>query len=131
MTSTEPRDVTRRLYTALADGDAATVAKLVHPAATMSVPGTNPVAGRYEGAAGLARFVAASAAIVPGGVRTQIIEVMGGDRHAAVYGISRAARPGRPPLENHTVHLVTVDEGLITSIAIYNQDQPTVDAFWA
>jgi ketosteroid isomerase-like protein len=131
MTSTDPRDVARRLYAAMAGGDAATVTELLHPTATMSVPGTNPVAGRYEGTAGLARFVAASTAIVPGGVQTEVIEVMGGDRHAAVYGISRAARPDRPPLDNPTVHLLTVDEGLITSIAIYNQNQPTVDEFWS
>ncbi|MFA1538843.1 nuclear transport factor 2 family protein [Actinomadura monticuli] len=131
MTSTDPREAARRLYTALADGDAATIAELLHPAATLSVPGTNPIAGRYQGAAGLAEFVAAGTAIAPGGARTQVIEVMGGDRHAAVYGISRATRPGRPPLENHTVHLLTVHDGRITAITIFNQDQPTVDTFWS
>ncbi|MET8354671.1 nuclear transport factor 2 family protein [Micromonospora sp. NPDC005206] len=118
----------RRFYTAMAGGDAEALAELLHPAVTMSVPGSNPVAGRYEGTASLARFVATSAAIAPGGVRTQVIEVMGGGRHAAVCGISRAARPEQPPHENQTIHLITVDKGLITSIEIYNQNQPTVDA---
>ncbi|MBM7494442.1 ketosteroid isomerase-like protein [Micromonospora luteifusca] len=131
MTSADPRDIARRLYTAMADGDAGTIAELLHPAVTLSVPGTNPVAGRYEGTASLARFLAASAAVVPGGVRTQVIEVLGGGRHAAVYGISRATRPGQPPLENHTLHLITVDKGSIISIDIYNRDQSSVDAFWS
>lgn len=128
--SATPRDVTTRLYAAIADGDNVTITRLLHPDATLIVPGTSPVSGRYHGSLGLRRFITATTAVAPGGARTEVIDIMGGDRHAAVHGISRATRPGRPPLVNLTVHLVTVEDGRVTAISVYNSDQSAVDGFW-
>jgi hypothetical protein len=123
--------VATRLYAAIASSDVATVNELVHPAATLSVPGNNPVSGDYHGTAGLARFTTVTSTIAPGGAHTELVEVMGGDRLASVYGITRATRPGHPALLNPTIHLVTVEDGKVTAVAIYNRDQAAVDAFWS
>lgn len=126
-----PREVAERLYAAISRGDTATINELIHPQATLSVPGANPVSGSYQGTAGLLRLTQATAAIAPGGAHTDPIDIMGGHRHAVVYGVSRAARPGRPELTNHTVHLITVEESRVTAIAIFNADQRAVDDFWS
>jgi len=126
-----PREVATRLYAAISSDDTATVGELVHPAATLSVPGDNPVSGDYRGTAGLARFTELTSTIAPDGARTEVVEVMGGEVRAAVYGVTRAVRPGRPDLFNPSIHLVTVEDGKVTAVAIYNRDQAAVDAFWS
>jgi len=123
--------VAERLYAAIARGDAATINELIHPQAALSVPGANPVSGSYRGTAGLLRFTQATAAIAPGGAHTEVIDIMGGQRHAVVYGVSRATRAGRTDLTNHTMHLITVEGSRVTAIAIFNADQRAVDAFWS
>ncbi|MEU5939663.1 SRPBCC family protein [Micromonospora sp. NPDC047548] len=52
-----------RIYAAISCGDTATVNELIHPQATLSVPGANPVSGSYHGTAGLLEFTWAAAAI--------------------------------------------------------------------
>ena len=104
---------------------------LVHPAATLSVPGDNPLSGDYRGTAGLARLTELTSTIAPGGAHTEVVEVMGGEGRASVYGLTRATRPGHPSLCNPSIHLVTVEDGRVTAVAIYNRDQAAVDAFWS
>lgn len=125
------RGVAERLYASIARGDLTTVTELLHPDVVLSVPGANPVSGTYRGIAGLRQFTATTAAIAPGGAHTEVLEILGGDRYAAVYGVSSAARPGHRALRNETIHLVAVDGGKATAITIYNRDQRTVDAFWS
>lgn len=125
-----PREVAERLYAAIPRGDTATVNELIDPEANLWVPGANPISGSYHGTSGLARFNRAAAAIAPGGARTDVIDIMAGERYVAVYGISRASRPGRHSLNNHTMHLITVEENRVTAIAIFNADQRAVDDFW-
>lgn len=126
-----PRAVAARLYAAISRGDTATINELIHPDAALSVPGASPVSGSYHGTAGYLKFSQATVAIAPGGAHTEVIDVMGGERHVAVYGISRATRAGRLPLVNPTVHLITVEESRVTAIAIFNADQRAVDDFWS
>lgn len=126
-----PRAVAERLYAAISASDTTTVDGLIHPGAVLSVPGDNPVSGSYHGTVGLLRFTEAAAAIAPGGAHTEVVDIMGSRRHAAVHGISRATRPGRPPLANHTIHLLAVEEGRVTAITIFNADQRAVDDFWS
>ncbi|HEX5997573.1 MAG TPA: nuclear transport factor 2 family protein [Jiangellales bacterium] len=71
-----PREVTEQLYTAISRGDTATINELIHPHATLSVPGANPVSGTYHGTEGLMGFTQATAAIAPGGAHTDIIDIM-------------------------------------------------------
>ncbi|GAA3377707.1 hypothetical protein GCM10020367_54430 [Streptomyces sannanensis] len=125
-----PREVVARLYAAISRGDTATINTLIHPDADLWVPGANPLSGAYHGTTGLARFTRAAADIAPGGTHTDVIDIMAGERYVAVYGVSRAGRPGRRPLTNHTMHLVTVEENRVTAIAIFNADQRAVDEFW-
>ncbi|SDD09018.1 nuclear transport factor 2 family protein [Actinokineospora iranica] len=121
----------RRLYAAIEADESATVASLVAPDVLLRVPGNHPAAGDYVGTAGLAEFLAASAAIAPGGAHTEVIDILGGDNHAAVYAITRAERPGRPPLANPTLHLLEIRHGRVLRVWFHNRDQASVDAFWS
>jgi hypothetical protein len=56
---------------------------------------------------------------------------MGAGQYATVYGVSHAARPGRRPLTNHTLHLLRVERGRVTAVAVFNRDQSAVDEFWS
>jgi ketosteroid isomerase-like protein len=125
-----PREVAERLYAAIPRGDTVTINELIGPETNLWVPGANPLSGSYHGTNGLARFSRPATAIAPGGARTDVIDIMAGERYVVVYGISRASRPGRQPLNNHTMHLITVEENRVTAIAIFNADQRAVDDFW-
>lgn len=122
--------LTRRLYAAIAAGDRGTLAELLSPDVTLHVPGEHAAAGEFVGLGGFAAFTAASEGLAPGGTVVEIHDILGGSDHAAVYCTARATRPGRPPLENATVHLLEIREGRVTRIWFHNRDQAAVQAFW-
>lgn len=126
-----PAEITEQLYAALAEGRAATIARLLHPRARLWVPGGNPLSGTYTGSDGLKAFTSHATAIAAGGTRTTVLDIMSCDTHAAVLGVSRARRQGRADLENRTLHLLAVSGGQVIEVEIFDFDQEAVDRFWS
>jgi ketosteroid isomerase-like protein len=122
--------VVTAFYRALLAGDAAGAVALLAEDAVLHVPGRHQLAGDYHGPAGLARFAAATSAIAGGGERLALIDVLAGHDHVAALCRVNAERPGRPPLDNRTVHVARVSGGRINELWFHNYDQHTVDAFW-
>lgn len=118
----------RRFYAALLAGDLPTVASLLTPGAVLHVPGSNQLAGDHRGAAGIARFAAASDALAEES-RLELLDVLSGDAYVAAYVRVRARRAGAT-LDNHTVHRARLESGRIAEIWFHNLHQHDVDAFW-
>jgi ketosteroid isomerase-like protein len=126
-----PTDIARRLYAAREVGDMATVAGLVTDDVVLHVPGTHPLAGSHRGLAAFAEFAAATTALTDDGEDIEVIDVLGGTDHAAVYCHVTARRAGRPPLDNLTVHLLRIRDGRVAEAWLHNFDDVAVSAFWS
>ncbi|GAA1861609.1 hypothetical protein GCM10009836_47240 [Pseudonocardia ailaonensis] len=59
-------------------------------------------------------------------VRTEVLDVLGGRDHAAVY-----CRVQAPGFDNFSVHLLRIVDGRVAEAWFHNRDQAHVDAFWA
>jgi ketosteroid isomerase-like protein len=129
--TTSPIDVARRLYDAIDAGDLAAAVPLLADDVVLHVPGTHALSGDHHGLAGFAHFVSASAASAGGTEVVEVLDVLGGTDHAAVYCRVTATRPGREPLENMTVHLLRVADGRVVEAWLHNRDEAAVDAFWS
>ncbi len=103
---------------------------LVTDDVVLHVPGHHLTARDYEGVDGLIEFAVASRATSATIVAREVIDVLEGQHHVAVYCRIRGRRPERAPLENVTLHLYRVEEGRVAEIWVHNRDQAAVDAFW-
>lgn len=122
-------DVVLRLRDAQAV-DRAAMRSLVHPAVALHVPGRHQTAGEYVGVDGLVAFADASRATGAEIVAREVLDVLEGEDHVAVYARIRGRRPGREDLDNVTLHLYRVADGRVAEIWFHNRDQAAVDAFW-
>jgi len=128
MTSTES---IRRLYAAVADGDAAAAAAHLAPDAVLHIPGDNPLAGDHAGRVAILEVLARVRA---GGEQIELIDVLAGREHTAAYCRVRMDGPGGSAgsdgLDNSTVHLFRMAGDRIGEAWFHNRDQAAVDAHW-
>jgi hypothetical protein len=122
-------DLVLRLRTALGTDDLAAAGKLLDEAVRLHVPGSHPTAGEYRGLQGILDFYAASRA-TGASTAVEVIDVLEGREHVAVYCHVTGTRPDRAVLQNPTLHLYRVDGGRVAEIWFHNRDQAAVDAFW-
>ena len=76
-------------------------------------------------------FTAATTALTDDGEDIEVIDVLGGADHAAVYCRVTARRAGRPPLDNLTVHVLRIRDGRVAEAWLHNFDDVAVSAFWS
>ena len=119
------------LRAAQASDDREAMASLVTDGIVLHVPGNHQTAGVYEGVDGLIAFAEASGATGATIGSREVIDVLEGHEHVAVYCRIRGERPERAPLDNVTLHLYRVEDGRIAEIWFHNRDQAAVDAFWS
>lgn len=124
------RSLVTSLYASLASGDLDGAMSAMSHDVVLHVPGSHPLAGEHRGPSGVIGVVVGSRAVTEGGEHIEIVDVLEGERHAAVYCIVTATRPGRPPLENRTVHLMRIADDRIVEIWLHNFDDLTVNQFW-
>jgi len=123
-------DLVLRLRAALEQDDRETAGALLRDDTVLHVPGDHTTNGDYVGLAGLLEFAAASRAL---GATTEreVVDVLTGRDHVAVYCNITGHRPGRSVLHNPTLHLYRVADGRVAEIWFHNRDQAAVDAFWS
>ena len=124
-------EVVLGLRAALASDDREVMASLVTDGIVLHVPGRHQTAGEYEGLDGLVAFAEASRATGATIRSREVLDVLEGDEHVAVYCRIRGERPDRAPLDNVTLHLYRVEDGRVAEIWFHNRDQAVVDAFWS
>ena len=132
MTTTDTRnthaDLIRTLATAMSEQRWDDVLALIADDVVAHVPAEDqPRRGIDE----LAAFIAETAAKADDGERFEVIDTLAGTTHGAIYFRITATRPGRPPLDNLTVHLARIHEGRVAEIWFHNFDNEHVAAFWA
>ncbi|BCW89404.1 hypothetical protein sos41_25670 [Alphaproteobacteria bacterium SO-S41] len=125
-----PADIVQKTYGALKTNDLPTLLSVLSPDIVLHVPGSHPLAGRHEGLAGFAGFMEKTRALTDGGETIELIDVLGGETHAAAYCRVTATRAGREPLDNTTVHLARIADGRIAEIWLHNWDNQSASAFW-
>jgi ketosteroid isomerase-like protein len=129
--TTSPAAIAVGLYSAVLGGDVAGIADHVADDLVLHVPGTHALAGEHRGAANVLTFLERSRALTDTGEHIEVIDVLEGRDHAAVYCRVTATREGRPPLDNLTVHLLRIHGGKVAEISLHNRDDRPVDEFWS
>jgi ketosteroid isomerase-like protein len=129
--SASPGGVTMALYGALLTGDLDQARQLAHDTVVLHVPGTHPLAGEHRGAEAIIRFVEATRARTDTGEHLDVLDVLEGKDHAAVYLRVTAERAGKAPLDNTTVHIVRLVDGRVAEVWMHNWDNITVNEFWS
>lgn len=130
----EPHDLGARItaiYSGLATGDPAPLANALAPDVVLHVPGSHALAGTHHGADQLLGFLLATRQLTDAGEQIELLDVLTGRDHAAALCRVTATRAGRPPLDNHTIHLVRFDGDQIAEIWLHNRDDFAVNAFWS
>jgi ketosteroid isomerase-like protein len=123
-------DTVLQLRAAQEAGDRDAMALLVQGDVALHVPGHHRTAGEYRGVDGLVAFAEASRATGATIVAREVMDVLEGQDHVAVYAHIRGRRPDRPALENLTLHLYRLEDGKVAEIWFHNRDQAVVDEFW-
>ncbi len=118
--------IAQALYQAFAARDIAAARALLDPHVVLHDPGTHSHGGAHRGRDAVLALLASAGSTVA----VEVIDVLGGREHAAVYcRVTGAAGGAR--LDNASVHLLHIREGRIDGVWFHNRDQAHVDAFWA
>lgn len=126
-----PTQLVLDLFHAVLTGDLDRASALVADDVVLRVPGTHPLAGTHIGPAAILRFVDGTRALTDDGEHIEVLDVLAGTEHVALYCHVTATRPGRAPLDNFTVHLARVAGDRITEISLHNRNDHPVDTFWS
>jgi ketosteroid isomerase-like protein len=126
-----PGQVTMALYGALLTNELDVARRHTHDDVVLHVPGSHPLAGDHRGPDALVRFVEASRERTDNGEHLEVLDVLEGADHAAVYLRVTAQREGRSPLDNTTVHLVRLVDGRVAEVWLHNWDNNAVNEFWS
>lgn len=124
------QNTVHRLYAALAAGDVSAAAAVLRPDAVVHVPGTHPLTGDHAGIPAILEFLAATRSRSDAGERIEVLDVLEGRDHVAVYCRVRAER-GPATLDNATVHLLRLEDDRVAEVWFHNREQAPVDAFWS
>ena len=119
------------LYRAVGAGDLSAASHFLDAGVVLHVPGTHPLAGAHVGRMAFARFSERTRAPTVAGEQIDVLDVLEGDDHVAVYCRVRAARPNGAELDNTTVHLLRIVGGVVTEAWLHNWDDVAVDRFWS
>jgi uncharacterized protein len=125
-----PSSVALALYAAVVDGDLERARAHLATDAVLHVPGDNPGAGDHAGIDAILAFVTRATSGPGATEQVEILDVLEGQQHAAVYCHVTGSSPDGPSLTNRTVHVLRVVEGHVTDIWFHNWDQRAVDEFW-
>lgn len=127
-------DTTERvteIYAGLAAGDPGPLTRALAPDVVLHVPGTHALAGSHRGRDTVLGFLLETRELTDDGERIELLDVLSGRDHTAALCRVTATRPGRPDLDNHTIHLVRFAGDQIAEIWLHNRDDITVNAFWS
>jgi hypothetical protein len=118
----------RRLWQAVARGDADAVLSLFAPDAVFTRMGHNPLAGEFKGRSAVLDALAGTGEAVDQ-LRSQLLEVLVGERSAVVRFRMRASRAGHE-LDGEFFMYLRADGGRIVAATQVPLDQARNDAFW-
>jgi ketosteroid isomerase-like protein len=124
-------DLVRESFAAFARGDLdALQRQYFAPDIRWHFPGRGPLAGDYEGVAGMAELLSRLSRLSGGTHRIDLHDLIGNDEHVVALHTTRAERAGRQ-LQVNAVQVFHVRDGKITEGWTSHADPYSVDEFWS
>lgn len=121
--------VARGVFDAFARRDGVALRKLFHPDATWTVPGQGVMAGVYRGCEEIFGFLGRLPGETDGTYRSELVDVLASDTHAAALYRARGERAGRT-LDLDQVLLFRIDDGAIVAVTALPTDPIAFERFW-
>lgn len=129
--SDTPAEIVRRFQEAQQRGDAATMAELMDEDVVWHVPGRNPMSRDYHGKAEVAGFFARARDLSGGTVRTELVDVLGGEDYGVALVRVFAEREARRLDGEFQAFTFRIEGGKIAEFWFMVEDRYAVDAFWS
>jgi uncharacterized protein len=124
-------ELVRRFHDAQQRGDAAAVMEMLADDVVWHVPGKNLLSRDYVGKGEVAGFWARARELSGGTVRTELIEVLGGDAFGIALVRVFAEREGRSLGGQFQAFTYRIEDGKVAEFWFMVQDRYAVDAFWS
>ena len=124
-------DIVRRFHEAQQRGDATTLADLMADDVVWHVPGRNPMSRDYHGRAEVAGFFARARELSGGTVRTELLDVLGGETYGVALVRVFAEREGRSLGGQFQAFTFRIEGDKIAEFWFMVEDRYAVDAFWS
>lgn len=120
----------RRWYQAFAQGDyPPVIAELLAEEAVWNLPGQHPLAGDHRGRdavmAAIRRFDGLRASF-----QLEVHDILGNDDHAVALLRATGTRPGKR-YEALEIDVFHIQDGKITEVWSFSEDQRLTDEFWS
>ena len=124
-------DLVRRLHEAQQRGDVAALMDMLADDIVWHVPGRNLLSRNYNGKAEVAGFWARARELSGGTVRTELIDVLGGDGFGIALVRVFAEREGKSLGGQFQAFTYRIVHGKIAEFWFMVEDRYAVDAFWS
>jgi ketosteroid isomerase-like protein len=118
----------RRLWDAVARGDADALTELYAPDAVLRAYGRNPIAGEFKGIAAILDYFARAGENVED-LRSEILAVYTSDAGAVIRYRTVATR-GPKHLDLQSLYVLAIENGRVVEASLAPMDQHQNDAFW-
>ena len=124
-------EIVHRFIDAQQRGDAGALMEILADDIVWHVPGRNLLSRDYIGKAEVAGFWARARELSSGTVRTELIDVLGGEAHAVALVRVFAEREGRSLNGQFQAFTYRIEYGKIAEFWFMVEDRYAVDAFWS
>jgi len=124
-------ELVRRFHDAQQLGDAAALMDMLADDIVWHVPGRNLLSRDYHGKAEVAGFWARARELSGGTVRTELIDVLGGEEFGIVLVRVFAEREGKRLGGQFQAFTYRIQDGRVAEFWFMVQDRYAVDAFWS
>jgi ketosteroid isomerase-like protein len=126
----ENADIVRRFQEAMFTNPPAAM-DLLADDAVWHVPGKNLLSRDYRGKAEIAGFFARARELSGGTVRSDLLDILGGETHAVALVRVDAEREGRSLGGQFQAFTFRIENGKIAEFWFMVEDRYAVDAFWS
>jgi ketosteroid isomerase-like protein len=124
-------ELVRRFHDAQQGGDAAALMDMLADDVVWHVPGRNLLSRDYKGKAEVVGFWARVRELSGGTVRTELIEVLGGDAFGIALVRVFAERDGKSLGGQFQAFTYRIEDGKVVEFWFMVEDRYAVDAFWS
>ena len=131
MTTTHSSDIVRQFHAAQQQGDGASVMGALADDVVWHVPGTNLLSRDYQGKAEVAGFFGKVRELSGGTIRTELLDVLGGERFGIALVRVFAEREGKKLDGQFQAFTYRIENGKIAEFWFMVEDRYAVDAFWS
>jgi ketosteroid isomerase-like protein len=120
----------RELYEAIDQRDIESLFSMWAEDAVLTIPGSGPLAGRYEGREAIFGALGRAVELTGGTFSTELLGVLANDSYGVALHRWTASRDGRSVAANNIIVYRFSADGLIVERSELLEDESAHDAFW-